>query len=88
MTTLVLVLPQTTRTLHYIHSLHSTVASLVSRPPPFLPSICVHNNAQEQKTSEKRKGLGASIMSVDTSWMMGGGANIQYVHTKLTDEDK
>ena len=24
--------------------------SLVSRPPPFLPSVCVHNNTQERKT--------------------------------------
>ena len=27
--------------------------SLIPRPPPFLPSVCVHNNTQEQKTSEK-----------------------------------
>ena len=24
--------------------------SLVPRPPPFLPSVCVHNNTQERKT--------------------------------------
>ena len=28
--------------------------SLIPRPPPFLPSICVHNNTQEQKIGEKR----------------------------------
>ena len=27
--------------------------SLVPRPPPFLPSVCVHNNTQKWKSSEK-----------------------------------
>ena len=37
--------------------------SIASFPglPQFLPSICVHNNARERKTGEKRKGLGAFI---------------------------
>ena len=33
------------------------LASLVPRPPPFLPSICVHNNTQEQKTREVYLGM-------------------------------
>ena len=28
---------------------------LFFRPPPFLPSVCVHNNTREQKTGEKIK---------------------------------
>ena len=30
----------------YFSHLTSLVRSLISRPPPFLPSVCVHNNAQ------------------------------------------
>ena len=41
-----------------IHShwsyLHVHMSSLVPRPPPLLPSICIHNDTREQKTSEKR----------------------------------
>ena len=29
----------------------STQISLVPRPPPFLPSVCIHNNTRERKTS-------------------------------------
>ena len=35
--------------------------SLVPRPPPLLPSVCVHNNTQERKTGENGEGLGAFI---------------------------
>ena len=31
-----------------------TILSLAPRPPPFLPSVCIHNNTQERKTSGKR----------------------------------
>ena len=27
--------------------------SLGPRPPPFLPSVCIHNNTRERKTGEK-----------------------------------
>ena len=36
--------------------------SLVPRPPPFLPSVCIHNNTWERKTGENGEGLGAFIM--------------------------
>ena len=29
------------------------IDSFVPRPPPFLPSVCVHNNTRERKTGEK-----------------------------------
>ena len=45
--------------------------SLVPRPPPFLPSVCIHINTQEQKTSEKHR-TGIFIMRVDASWTWGG----------------
>ena len=41
--------------------------SLVPRTPPFLPSLCVHNNTQEWKTGEKQ-GRPGSIHHV----MQGG----------------
>ena len=34
-------------------------ASLVPRPPPFLLSVCVHNNSRERKTSEKQERPGS-----------------------------
>ena len=30
-----------------------TAKSFVPRPPPFIPSVCVHNNTREWKTSKK-----------------------------------
>ena len=30
-------------------------SSLIPRPFPFLPSVCIHNNTQERKTSKKIK---------------------------------
>ena len=42
--------------------------SLIPRLPLFLPSVCVHNNTREQKTSEKR-GRSGSIHHVnDVRW--------------------
>ena len=38
-------------------------ASLVPRPPPFLPSICVHNNTRKQK-NQGRPGNDATPMSL------------------------
>ena len=42
--------------------------ALYPSPPPFLPSVCVDNNTQEQKTSENGEGLEAFI-----TWMMSCG---------------
>ena len=35
--------------------------SLVPRPPPFLPSVCVHNNTRERKTDKKRSANGGGL---------------------------
>ena len=37
-------------TVSWCSSILYTVLSLVPRPPPFLPSDCIHNNTWEQKT--------------------------------------
>ena len=59
-------------------------ASLVPRPPLFLPSVCVHNNTWEQKTSEKR-GKPESSHHVSGREVDVGreGPIFKYVHTKL-----
>ena len=59
--------------------------SLVARPPPFLPPICIHNNnTQEQKTGEKRERPGSihhvSGREVDIG---GEGPIFKYIRTKL-----
>ena len=58
-------------------TLQCDLSSLVSRPLPFLLSICVHYNTQEQKTGEKQRRPGnihhVSGCKVD----VGGGADIQ-----------
>ena len=58
--------------------------SLVPRPPPFLPSVCVHNNTRERKTGEKR-GRPGSIHHVSGREVDVGGEGpiFKYVHTKL-----
>ena len=50
--------------------------SLVSRPPPFLPSICVHNNTREQKIGEKRRRPARIHHMNDVRWTWGGGAQL------------
>ena len=35
--------------------------SLVPTSTPFLPSVCIHNNAREWKTTKNGEGLGAFI---------------------------
>ena len=67
--------------------LHVLMVSLVPRPPPFLPSVCFHNNTWEQKTGEKR-GRAGSIYHVSGSKVdVGGeGAIFKYVRTKLEGE--
>ena len=60
---------------------------LLSRPPQFLPFVCVQKNAQKQKSSEKQEGLGWFI-----AWMtsgghegdVGGGAQLLKQHTRLS----
>ena len=46
--------------------------SLVPRPPLFLPSVCVHNNTRERKTSEKRGRPGSIHHVNDVRWTRGG----------------
>ena len=61
--------------------------SLVPRPPPFLPSVGVHDNTRKRKTSEKRGRPGSihhvSGRKVDVG---GGGTDIQIIRTKLESE--
>ena len=56
--------------------------SLIPRPPPFLPSVCVHNNTQKQKTSKK---TGKSWEHSSHEWTRGGrrgeGPIFKYVCT-------
>ena len=63
--------------------------SLVPRPPPFLPSVCVsvcvHNNTQERKTSEERERPG-SIHRVSEHEVDVGGEVFKYIRTKLESE--
>ena len=42
--------------------------SLIPRPPPFLPFVCVHNNTQEWKTSEYTHCRQLSTLSPFFSW--------------------
>ena len=51
--------------------------SLVPRPPPFLPSVGVHNNTRERKTSEKR-GRPGSIHHVSGRKVDIGGGRDRY----------
>ena len=56
-----------------VTNLHRMAASsLVPRPPPFLPSVCVHNNTRERKTSEKRGRPGSIHHVNDVRWTRGG----------------
>ena len=62
--------------------------NLVPRPPPFLPSICVHYNTCEQKSGEKR-GTPGSIHHVggrEVHGCRGEGPIFKYVRTKLESE--
>ena len=61
--------------------------SLVPRPPPFLPSICVHNNSREQKTGEKQ-GRPGSIHHVSGREVDVGGEGpiFKSICTKLESE--
>ena len=43
--------------------------SFVPRPPPFLSSVCIHNNTRGLKTSEKRGRLGSIHHVNDIRWM-------------------
>ena len=51
--------------------------SLVPRSPTYLPSVCIHNNSLEWKTSEKRGRLG-SIHHVSGSEVDVGGGRGRY----------
>ena len=61
--------------------------SLVPRPPPFLPSVGVHNNTREWKTG-KKWGRPGSIHHVSGREVDVGGEGpiFQYILTKLDSE--
>ena len=46
--------------------------SLVPRPPPFLPSVCVHNNTRNRKISEKWKPVFAPLYYCKRKWKVCG----------------
>ena len=60
--------------------------SLGPRPPPLLPSVCVHNNTWERKTGEKRGRPGSIHHMVDARLTWGGGGGAIFIHTKLESE--
>ena len=70
-----------------IHGFLPALDSLVPRPPPFLSSVCVHNNTRERKTSEKR-GRPGSIHHVSGHEVDVGGEGpiFKYIRTKLESE--
>ena len=45
--------------------------SLISRPPPLLPSVCIHNNTQEQNV----------ILRTQTEGKNGGGLETRLMLT-------
>ena len=65
-------------------SRNRVMCSLIPRPLPFLPSVCVHNNTREQKTSEKR-GRPGSIHHVSGCQVDVGGEGATF-RTKLESE--
>ena len=60
---------------------------LVPRPPPFLFSVCAHNNTRERMTGEKR-GRPGSIHYVSGREVDVGreGPIFKYIRTKLESE--
>ena len=71
--------------IHCLCRLCTTVCgTLVPRPPPFLPSVCVDNNTWERKTGEKR-GRPGSIHHVSGREVDVGGEGLifKYAHTEL-----
>ena len=63
------------------------VTSLVPRPAPFLPSVCVHNNTRDRKTG-KKWGRPGSIRHVSGREVDVGGEGpiFNYIRTKLESE--
>ena len=64
-------------------------ASLVPRPPPFLLSVCVHNNTQNRKLGEKlKRGRPRSIHHVSGSKVDVGGEGpiFKNIRAKLESE--
>ena len=63
------------------------LGSLGPRPPPFLPSVCVHNNTRERKTG-KKQGRPGSIHHVSGHEVDVGGrgrySNIYVLNLKAS----
>ena len=61
--------------------------SLVPRPPPFLPSVCVHNNTWDRKTGKKwgRPGRIRHVSGHEVD-VGGEGPIFNYIRTKLKSE--
>ena len=68
-----------TQWLLYFGCSDAQVPSLVPRPPPFLPSVCIHNKTQERKTSEKQGRPGTIHHVNDVRWTQDGhrGGEVQ-----------
>ena len=52
---------------------HCYLPSLVPRPPPFLPSVCVHNNTRERKTGVSSIFRFRVLLWTQTGDQNGGG---------------
>ena len=53
------------------------IFSLVPRPPPFLPSVSIHNNTWEWKTEKAWEHSPCTFVSGHEGGHRGGGADIQ-----------
>ena len=60
--------------------LNAGTCSLVPRPPPFLPFVCVHNNEDQRKWERPESICHVSRHKVDVG---GEGPMFEYVYTKL-----
>ena len=63
------------------YSAVKNMPSLVPRPPPFLPSVCVHNNTRNQKIGDELKqGRPGSIHHVSGCEVDVGGEGSIFKH--------
>ena len=59
-------------------------SSLAPNPPPFLPSVCVCNDTQKQKSGKQgRTGLIHHVNDVSWTWVGRGWVHLQKQHTVI-----
>ena len=70
-----------------VSSIQKVLISLVPRPPPFLSSICVHNNTRERKIDKIGGRPGSSHHVSGREVNVGGeGPIFKYIRNKLESE--